>query len=210
MDFSGRDVGGYVEEAKKSVASLKIPEGYRLEWSGEYEYLVKTHERLKMVIPLTLLIIFVLHLLQHAFSDKDCHRASCSSFFPCRFLLASLSLELQHEHCRLGRYHRPCGTRRGDRGCYASLSRSCSRTMEPNWMRASTMGSASMSTGIIGFCAEAVKLTRPRRGDPCLSRGCAGGLQSGAQRGRRRGDDDRRDLRASAARNTPHRARAFR
>ena len=53
-------MGGYVEEAKKSVASLKIPEGYRLEWSGEYEYMVKTRERLKMVIPLTLLIIFVL------------------------------------------------------------------------------------------------------------------------------------------------------
>lgn len=60
IDFSGRDVGGYVEEAKKKVASLKIPEGYRLEWSGEYEYLVKTHERLKIVIPLTLLLIFVL------------------------------------------------------------------------------------------------------------------------------------------------------
>ena len=60
IDFSGRDVGGYVDEAKKSVASLKIPEGYRLEWSGEYEYLVKTHERLKLVIPLTFLIIFVL------------------------------------------------------------------------------------------------------------------------------------------------------
>lgn len=60
IDFSGRDVGGYVEEAKKKVASLKIPEGYRLEWSGEYEYLVKTRERLKLVIPLTALIIFVL------------------------------------------------------------------------------------------------------------------------------------------------------
>ena len=60
VDFSGRDVGGYVDEAKKSVASLKIPEGYRLEWSGEYEYLVKTHQRLKLVIPLTFLIIFVL------------------------------------------------------------------------------------------------------------------------------------------------------
>jgi Cu(I)/Ag(I) efflux system membrane protein CusA/SilA len=60
IDFSGRDVGGYVEEAKKKVASLKIPEGYRLEWSGEYEYLVKTHERLKLVIPLTALIIFIL------------------------------------------------------------------------------------------------------------------------------------------------------
>jgi len=60
LDFSGRDVGGYVADAKKKVASFKIPEGYRLEWSGEYEYMVKTHERLKIVIPLTVLIIFVL------------------------------------------------------------------------------------------------------------------------------------------------------
>jgi len=51
VDFSGRDVGSYVQDAKKKVASLKIPEGYRLEWSGEYEYLIKTEERLKIVIP---------------------------------------------------------------------------------------------------------------------------------------------------------------
>jgi len=60
IDFSGRDMGGYVEEAKKKAATLNIPEGYRLTWSGEYENLVKTHERLKMVIPLTLFIIFLL------------------------------------------------------------------------------------------------------------------------------------------------------
>jgi Cu(I)/Ag(I) efflux system membrane protein CusA/SilA len=60
VDFSGRDVGGYVNEAKSRVASVKVPEGYRLEWSGEYEYLVRTEQRLKLVIPLTLLIIFVL------------------------------------------------------------------------------------------------------------------------------------------------------
>ncbi len=60
IDFSGRDIGGYVAEAKQRVAELKIPEGYRLEWSGEYEYMVKTAERLKIVIPLTILIIFVL------------------------------------------------------------------------------------------------------------------------------------------------------
>ncbi|MBI4826143.1 MAG: efflux RND transporter permease subunit [Nitrospirae bacterium] len=61
IDFSGRDVGGYVEEAKQKVAeAVKLPEGYRLEWSGEYEYIVKMHERLTMVIPLTLLIILVL------------------------------------------------------------------------------------------------------------------------------------------------------
>jgi Cu(I)/Ag(I) efflux system membrane protein CusA/SilA len=61
VDFSGRDVGGYVEEAKKKVAeAVKPPPGYRLQWSGEYEYIVKTHERLKLVIPVTLLVIFVL------------------------------------------------------------------------------------------------------------------------------------------------------
>ncbi|PIP06613.1 MAG: hypothetical protein COX51_08400 [Syntrophobacteraceae bacterium CG23_combo_of_CG06-09_8_20_14_all_50_8] len=70
VDFSGRDVGGYVEEAKKKASTLKIPEGYRLTWSGEYEYLVKTHERLKMVIPLTLLIIFVLIYLNTRSTTK--------------------------------------------------------------------------------------------------------------------------------------------
>ncbi|MFZ3114618.1 MAG: CusA/CzcA family heavy metal efflux RND transporter [Syntrophales bacterium] len=60
VDFSGRDIGGYVNEAKKKVAELKMPPGYRLTWSGEYENLVKMHDRLQLVIPLTLLIIFVL------------------------------------------------------------------------------------------------------------------------------------------------------
>jgi Cu(I)/Ag(I) efflux system membrane protein CusA/SilA len=61
IDFSGRDMGGYVEEAKKKVAStVKLPEGYRLIWSGEYENIVSTHERLKLVAPLTALIIFLL------------------------------------------------------------------------------------------------------------------------------------------------------
>jgi len=61
VDFTGRDVGGYVEEARHHVSqSVKLPDGYRLEWSGEYEYLVKTHQRLKVVIPFTALIIFVL------------------------------------------------------------------------------------------------------------------------------------------------------
>lgn len=60
IDFSGRDIGGYINEAKQRIESLKIPEGYRLEWSGEYEYMIKTHERLKIVIPMTILIIFFL------------------------------------------------------------------------------------------------------------------------------------------------------
>jgi Cu(I)/Ag(I) efflux system membrane protein CusA/SilA len=60
IDFSGTDIGSYVKEARKKVAALKIPDGYRLVWSGEYEYLSKTHQRLKLVIPFTFLIIFAL------------------------------------------------------------------------------------------------------------------------------------------------------
>lgn len=63
IDFSGRDIGRYVDEAKNKVSSLKIPEGYRLQWSGEYEYLVKTEEKLKVIIPLTVFVIFVLIFL---------------------------------------------------------------------------------------------------------------------------------------------------
>lgn len=70
VDFSGRDIGGYVEEAKRKVASINIPDGYRLQWSGEYENLVKTHERLKIVIPLTLFIIFVLIFLNTKSTTK--------------------------------------------------------------------------------------------------------------------------------------------
>ncbi len=58
--FQAATWGATWTKPKRKVASLKIPEGYRLEWSGEYEYLITTHERLKIVIPLTLLIIFVL------------------------------------------------------------------------------------------------------------------------------------------------------
>lgn len=66
IDFHGRDIGGYIGEAKEKAASLKIPEGYRLQWSGEYEYMERTAARLKLVIPLTVLVIFVLIYLNTA------------------------------------------------------------------------------------------------------------------------------------------------
>ncbi|HEY2918535.1 MAG TPA: efflux RND transporter permease subunit [Candidatus Binatia bacterium] len=61
VDMAGRDIGGYVEEAKRVVAEkIKLPLGYTLVWSGQYEYLQRAKERLIYVVPLTLLIIFVL------------------------------------------------------------------------------------------------------------------------------------------------------
>jgi len=61
VDIAGRDIGSYVREAKKIVSEeLKLPTGYSLTWSGQYENMQRVKERLKIVIPLTLFIIFVL------------------------------------------------------------------------------------------------------------------------------------------------------
>ncbi|MFO9572935.1 CusA/CzcA family heavy metal efflux RND transporter [Legionella pneumophila serogroup 1] len=61
IDISGRDIGGYVEELKQAVkAKVKLPAGYTLAWSGQYEFMQRVYERLKIFVPLTLAIIFVL------------------------------------------------------------------------------------------------------------------------------------------------------
>jgi Cu(I)/Ag(I) efflux system membrane protein CusA/SilA len=61
VDISGRDLGGYVADAQRAVAaSVKLPIGYSVGWSGQYEYLQRAEARLKIVVPVTLLIIFLL------------------------------------------------------------------------------------------------------------------------------------------------------
>jgi Cu(I)/Ag(I) efflux system membrane protein CusA/SilA len=61
VDIHDRDLGGYVNDAKQRIeASLKLPPGYSLGWSGQYEYLERAVERLKVVVPLTLAIIVLL------------------------------------------------------------------------------------------------------------------------------------------------------
>ena len=61
IDVRGRDVGGYVAEAKGVVANkVSVPTGYRLEWSGQYEALERVKLRLEVVVPLTLVIIALL------------------------------------------------------------------------------------------------------------------------------------------------------
>ncbi|MDO8730758.1 MAG: CusA/CzcA family heavy metal efflux RND transporter, partial [Candidatus Omnitrophota bacterium] len=61
VDMAGRDIGGYVEEAKRKVAKeLKLPSGYSLLWSGQYENMIRVKERLKIVLPLTLFLIMLL------------------------------------------------------------------------------------------------------------------------------------------------------
>jgi len=61
IDFHNRDIGSYVAEAQKAVAEkVKLPPGYTIVWSGEYEYLQRAMERLNVVVPFTLAIILLL------------------------------------------------------------------------------------------------------------------------------------------------------
>ena len=61
VDFRDRDIGGYVADAKKAVANrVQFPQGYYITWSGQFEYLQRAEARMKVVVPVTLLIIFLL------------------------------------------------------------------------------------------------------------------------------------------------------
>ena len=64
VDMAGRDVGGYVAAAKRAVRkSVHLPPGYSLVWSGQYEFMQRVKERLRIVVPITiLLILLLLHL----------------------------------------------------------------------------------------------------------------------------------------------------
>jgi len=64
VDIKGVDVGTYVKEAKKVVAQeVGIPPGYNIIWSGQYEYMQAAAERFRIVIPITIIIIFLLLFL---------------------------------------------------------------------------------------------------------------------------------------------------
>jgi Cu(I)/Ag(I) efflux system membrane protein CusA/SilA len=61
VDLSDSDIGGYVERAKAAVAEhVKLPAGYALQWSGQYENMLRVRERLKIVVPITIFLIFIL------------------------------------------------------------------------------------------------------------------------------------------------------
>jgi Cu(I)/Ag(I) efflux system membrane protein CusA/SilA len=64
IDITGRDLGGYVAEAREKVATdVSLPSGYSLTWSGQYEYIERMQERLAIVAPATLLIITLMLFL---------------------------------------------------------------------------------------------------------------------------------------------------
>jgi Cu(I)/Ag(I) efflux system membrane protein CusA/SilA len=58
IDQTQRDLGGWVDDAKAVVAAqLRLPDGYRLQWTGQYEFLAEMEARLRYIIPLTLVLV---------------------------------------------------------------------------------------------------------------------------------------------------------
>ncbi|MDR3763560.1 MAG: CusA/CzcA family heavy metal efflux RND transporter [Acidobacteriota bacterium] len=73
VDVTGRDVGSYVDEARKVVAAkVSIPAGYQLVWSGQFESMQRVRERLKLVLPITLLVVFLLLYANTGSAVKTC------------------------------------------------------------------------------------------------------------------------------------------
>ena len=73
VDVSGRDIGSYVSDAKKVVQEkVRVPAGYQLVWSGQYESMQRVKERLKIVLPITLFIVFLLLYFNTKSAVKTC------------------------------------------------------------------------------------------------------------------------------------------
>lgn len=71
VDIADRDLGGYVSEARDVVArNVKLPPGYAVEWSGQYEQLARANERLKIAIPAVVGLIFLLLMLHFGRLDR--------------------------------------------------------------------------------------------------------------------------------------------
>ena len=72
VDIRGRDIGGYVTDARKAVQSeVKMPPGYFVSWSGQFEYMERAIEKLKIVVPVTIAIIFLLLYVNFKRLDRD-------------------------------------------------------------------------------------------------------------------------------------------
>jgi Cu(I)/Ag(I) efflux system membrane protein CusA/SilA len=71
VDTATRDIGGYVDAAKRAVTEkLTLPAGYTLQWTGQYEFQVRARERLTILVPLVLFVIFMLlYLTFHSASE---------------------------------------------------------------------------------------------------------------------------------------------
>jgi Cu(I)/Ag(I) efflux system membrane protein CusA/SilA len=72
IDVTAKDIGGYVDQAKRAIQEkLKLPAGYFLSWSGQYEFQLRAKERLKILVPIVFFVIFILlYMTFHSISES--------------------------------------------------------------------------------------------------------------------------------------------
>ena len=122
IDHSAGDTGSYIRDAKRRLAAYKLPEGCRMEWSGDYLRLESIRRHLTTVIPVTiLLILFIIYL-----STRSLVKTSIVLLAVPFSLVGSFwflyVMGVPPERGSMGGDHRPCRTRRRDRGGHAPLS----------------------------------------------------------------------------------------
>ena len=124
VDIQNIDVGTYVERARRVVAeNVEIPTGYSLNWSGQYENMVRAQERMRLVVPITLLLIFLTIYVSTRSVTKTLIvlLAVPLSLIGAFWLLYALQYNLS---IAVWVGHRACRSQRGDRRGDAAVSRS--------------------------------------------------------------------------------------
>ena len=130
IDQTQRDLGGWVDDAKAVVASqLALPAGYRLQWTGQYEFLAEMEARLRYVIPLTLVLVVALLYLSMRGWPQTFLVLSSLPFARGRQRLAAGVHGLQPVDGGLGRAHRGRGRGGGNRHRHGGVPRRSVRTV---------------------------------------------------------------------------------
>ena len=127
VDVKGMDVGTYVQMAMRAVneavakGTIKLPSGYNIFWSGEYEYMLRAKQRLMIVVPLTLLIIILIIYLNTRSAIKTAIVMLAVPFSLVGAFWHPLPARLQPERGGVGRHHRAGRPRRRNRRGHAAV-----------------------------------------------------------------------------------------
>jgi len=123
VDIRDRDIGSYVADARKAVAAqVKFPPGYYATWSGQFEYMERAAAKMKIVIPITLLLIFLLLYLNFRRISETLYRDAVCAVCAGWRRMAAVVARLQPERGGRGRLHCAGGRRRRNRRGDAGVS----------------------------------------------------------------------------------------
>ena len=117
MNVRGRDVGGFVREAQQVVAQkVKMPAGFYIEWSGQYEHQISAKKRLRLVMPVVFLIILILLYMTYNSWREALHVILAVPFALSGGVFLVKVAGIQLLGGRVGGIHRPVRDGRADRG----------------------------------------------------------------------------------------------